>query len=176
MNRRLAPVPVPRGNANGLTLPRNYSLTTTMDKAKTFVQAVLLIWVLAASALLFVSARTVMNETERTTEVEGVPRVPQVPTGDAVPKEKIEAVYKLQVDAYTQEVTAYKLRVEAQKGMNAVPTRKDRFTAVFKETIAELLKTILASLVAFAFVKVGGTVVSNALRKDATPQRISLFD
>ena|SRR5688500_1622611 len=147
-----------------------------MDNAKMIVQGLLLVWVVAASALLFVSATTVMNETDRSTGVDSVPRAPQVPTANGVPKETIEAVYKLQVEAYTQEVAAYKVRVEAQKGINAVPSRKDRFTAVFKETIADLLKTLLASIVAFAFVKIGGTVASNALRKDATPQRISLFD
>lgn len=140
---------------------------------KLFVQVLLLLWFVAVSALVIIPSALLLYPMVDPAIVDLTPpRPPRPPvlspipdsaTGDDLVKrvarvEQEVIAYGHRVNAYEKEVAAHKDTVEAVKSLDPVSVYK----AVVKDTFVDLLGKVLATLLAFAFVKVTGQAVTNA--------------
>lgn len=137
-------------------------------RVQAVVRWLLIIWFILASACVFLPAGVLLVRAIRTPAHEAPPlpsrpALPPMPAFDAsVPKDVRDAqidVYKKDVDAqlsaYDKQAALYKDRVSTLG--SAAATRGDllsAYEAVVDGVLKSLVQTVLASFLAFAFVKV----------------------
>lgn len=138
------------------------------EKIKQWIQLVLLGWFIVLSLFVFVpSAVLLFSASPITSEVVSMPKAPAI----AEPPKLDPALKTDQVNAYDKYVNAQLTRYEKEinlykERLGAGTTRESRadLISVYKVVVNDVLdgfvEKILASLLAFAFVKVGLDMVA----------------
>lgn len=132
-----------------------------MDIKKT-AQWFFLIWALVASLLAFAPAIILLTRASPSpaTQLPSPPREPQIPsppdTLTPASRAAYEAYTAALMDRYTKQVAAYKDHVTAYSSAVSAGLEGDlltRYKAVVKDVLGDLVKTLLAAIVGWAFVK-----------------------
>ena len=145
---------------------------------KDSTQKILIVWFIVINLFILVPSFNVLWKTSGADsatlrDMPNPPEPPEPPTlppFDATRDPKVqEAQVKGQVDTftqriagYTQRITAYTQQIAAYKSQieTAKPRQIAAYQLVVKDTLTELLKTLLTALVGFVFAKAGAEVVS----------------
>lgn len=161
------------------------------------VRVVLMSWFIVGSLLLFVPSAVFLSRKPDAAAIAVPPTPPAAPAPPAMPDidSKLDpkvieqlvlarkhladsytqqvAAFNQHVSAYTQQLTAYKVYAEQSAKAGPLGT----YDAIVNKTIQPLISTVLAALLAFAFVRGSLGVVDNynRMKKNQPPEPLRFF-
>ncbi len=139
-----------------------------MDNTEKLVRTILLIWFIIASLFVFVPAGFIF--TGLSGDGMEMPKAPTAPTLIDIPRPDAPVSKEVrdehvkyaegQLTRYDKQVASYKASLDAYKTAEA--TRGDllsSYKAIVADVIADLVKTFITALLAYAFVRAGVQLV-----------------
>jgi hypothetical protein len=127
-----------------------------MPSMKSVVGGFLIAWFVLLAGLILVASICVLLQTRNWPIATAIPNPPAPPTSPA------------DLPAYVEATTAYEKQVAAFKdALETAPKLLAPYERVVKETLADILKVMLGSLLGYVFVKAAANAITNVLQKKA---------